>query len=1027
MRADFWHRASEIPALLSLCEGAGQIDIPSASSAELAEMIRKPAQAAGLSFEIHAQSGLGLDAVIAEHAAAEPGILPLLSFTLDTLYAEDVVKAGGEMLSFATYDALGGLEGAIATRADQIVAALSPPEQAAVPRVLRALATIGGADQIPVARAAPLASFPAGSPARKVVDAFIAGRLLVAASEKAEPTVRLAHEALLSRWSRAGEQLAADRRDLDIRALIERQQSRWEQTTDRAAKQQLLLRDPDLANAIDLDRRWGDELTGDLRAFIAQSRATARAAIRRRWTIAATVILCLAALAGASITALYIAETLRNNSLIAQSRFLARDARIAVSQGNATLGALLALAALPKNLDVPDRPFITDAEYALEDAFAAERERVMLPHPAPVKFVSFSADGTRLTSAAEDKKVRIWDTQTNTQIAVLEGHTGQVWSAVFSPDGSTILTASDDQTIRLWDARTGRQLHFIHHNGSVYSASFSPDGSRMVTASQDKRARIFDARTGRLITVLEGHEGEVRSASFSRDGTRIVTGSADRTARVWDAQTGAQLIVLRGHGGPVASAVFSPDGTLVLTASADKTARIWDAQSGKSLVLMRQHNDRVSSASFSRDGTRIVTSSYDTTAKIYAIVRDTQLRVTAFATLAGHEDLVQSAEFSPDGSQIATASQDKTARLWRCDTLAQIAAFASPNDNKPHLIVGAALSSFGAALATVSADEDAPTRIWDVRTGRQTGELPGQGQSFTSVAFSPDGSLVATASTDNDAQVWNARTGEQVAVLHGHEDKVFSVAFSPDGTRIVTGSDDRTAREWDARSGAQIMVFKGHKDRLSTATFSPDGTRILTGAWDNSARVWDATSGAQILQLTVPTLAVAVTTAAFSPDGSLIATGSFDLVRIWDANSGALLRSMPGHSSAIAAVAFSPDGSRLASGSWDATARLWDARSGAQIAILRGHFGWVNTVAFSPDGSRLVTASNDGTTRIWNLPPRCQELIDSAAKRSPRQFSAPDRAHFFLDPEPSGWVDNLYARIRPGMALVLPQVGDRCG
>jgi WD40 repeat protein len=223
------------------------------------------------------------------------------------------------------------------------------------------------------------------------------------------------------------------------------------------------------------------------------------------------------------------------------------------------------------------------------------------------------------------------------------------------------------------------------------------------------------------------------------------------------------------------------------------------------------------------------------------------------------------------------------------------------------------------------------------------------------------------------------------------------------------------------------MVFKGHKNRLSSATFSPDGTRVVTGAWDNSARVWDARSGAQILLLTVPTLAVAVTAAAFSPDGSRIATGSLDLVRLWDANSGTMVRSMPGHSSAIAAVAFSPDGSRLASGSWDATARLWDADNGAQIAILRGHFGWVNTVAFSPDGTRLVTASNDGTTRIWELPPRCQELIDSAGKRSSRQFSALDRAHFFLDPEPSGWVDSLYARIRPGMALVLPQVGDRCG
>ena len=326
-------------------------------------------------------------------------------------------------------------------------------------------------------------------------------------------------------------------------------------------------------------------------------------------------------------------------------------------------------------------------------------------------------------------------TQTNTQIAVLEGHTGQVWSAVFSPDGSSIVTASDDQTMRLWDARSGKQLHFIRHNGPVYSASFSSDGSRIVTASRDRRARVFDARTGRQLTVLEGHEGEVRSASFSRDGSRIVTGSADRTARVWDAQTGAQLVVLRGHGALVASATFSPDGTLVLTASSDKTARLWDAQSGKSLVLIRHQNDRVSSASFSRDGTRMVTSSYDHTAMIYAMVRDPQLRVTAIATLAGHEDLVQSADFSPDGSLVATASQDKTVRLWKSDTLAQIAAFTSPNDNKPHWSLGAALSSSGATLATISSDEDAPVRIRDIRTGRQTGELPGQGQSFTSVPF----------------------------------------------------------------------------------------------------------------------------------------------------------------------------------------------------------------------------------------------------------------------------------------------------
>jgi hypothetical protein len=115
LRVDFWHRAAEIPELVALAEGQGRLDVAAPSLAELAEMIRKPAQAAGLSLEAHAETGLGLDAVLAEHAAAAPGVLPLLSFTLDKLYKE--VKARGEtVLTHASYAALGGLEGAIAKR-----------------------------------------------------------------------------------------------------------------------------------------------------------------------------------------------------------------------------------------------------------------------------------------------------------------------------------------------------------------------------------------------------------------------------------------------------------------------------------------------------------------------------------------------------------------------------------------------------------------------------------------------------------------------------------------------------------------------------------------------------------------------------------------------------------------------------------------------------------------------------------------------------------------------------------------------
>jgi len=299
LRADFWHRAAEIPEMIALAENLGRIDLAPASSAELAEMIRKPARMAGLTFEISLNTGLGLDVVLSEHATAAPGALPLLSFTLDELHQKAKASASAT-LTHASYEELGGLEGAIASRADQIVDALPAPAQAALPHVLRTLTTVSGlGDQVPVARAAPLARFAPESAARALIDAFIAGRLLVAASEAgAGATVRLAHEALISRWKRARDQLAADRRDLETRLLIEQQFRRWHDTSG-VGRSRLLLRNPDLANAADLAHRWGDELDAPTREFIRQSSRRARVL----QTLSGIAAVLFALVAGAAVYA----------------------------------------------------------------------------------------------------------------------------------------------------------------------------------------------------------------------------------------------------------------------------------------------------------------------------------------------------------------------------------------------------------------------------------------------------------------------------------------------------------------------------------------------------------------------------------------------------------------------------------------------------------------------------------------------------------------------------------------------------
>jgi hypothetical protein len=298
VRADFWHRAADIPELIALAEGQGRIDLAAASPAELAEMIRKPAQAAGLSFEVHPETGIGFDAVLAQDAAAAPGALPLLSFTLDELY-KNAKAHGATVLTYASYEALGGLEGAIANRADEIVGGLPPAAQMALPRVLRALTTVsGGTDQIPVARTAPLESFAEGSPARTLIDAFIAARLLVAASDGGTAaTVRLAHEALISGWQRAREQIAEDIQDLRLRARLESAADLWSAANLRDRRSLFLHRGKPLSEAEDILRRRREDLSPTVINFIEASEAAYRNAIRWRIGVSLTAVAVFAAIA----------------------------------------------------------------------------------------------------------------------------------------------------------------------------------------------------------------------------------------------------------------------------------------------------------------------------------------------------------------------------------------------------------------------------------------------------------------------------------------------------------------------------------------------------------------------------------------------------------------------------------------------------------------------------------------------------------------------------------------------------------
>jgi WD domain, G-beta repeat len=271
-----------------------------------------------------------------------------------------------------------------------------------------------------------------------------------------------------------------------------------------------------------------------------------------------------------------------------------------------------------------------------------------------------------------------------------------------------------------------------------------------------------------------------------------------------------------------------------------------------------------------------------------------------------------------------------------------------------------AFSPDGSTLASGGTDYD--VHLWDVATREQSGVLTGGTDALTSVAYNARGTTLAAGCNDDFAYEWNPGSHKQIGTVQ-ESDSVQCVAFSPDGA-ILAVTDDKLIQLVDVATGKSAVVLTGHEDSVTSIAFSPDGSRLVSGSYDNSTRIWDVHDGQNIQ--TLHGHAATVNAVAFSPDGTGVASASDDAtIVVWNAASGQQLTVLSGNQGSVKAVAYDPRGGALASGGGDHTVRVWDLASAKQIKALIGHGGVVNTVAYAPDGSILASGSADRSIRLW--------------------------------------------------------------
>lgn len=288
------------------------------------------------------------------------------------------------------------------------------------------------------------------------------------------------------------------------------------------------------------------------------------------------------------------------------------------------------------------------------------------------------------------------------------------------------------------------------------------------------------------------------------------------------------------------------------------------------------------------------------------------------------------------------------------------------HSDKVHML---AWSPDGSSIASSSLDET--VQVWDASTGETMLTHRSNALQAQAIAWSPDGKYIASTDglSSEKIQVWDASTGH-LSTRHipftGHTEQVFSLAWSPDGKYIASSSDDKTVQVWDTRTGRTIFTYRGHTLGVRAIAWSPDGQRMASASDDKTVHVWDAPRGGN--SLVYYGHLDKLNALAWSSGGTLVASASDDkTVQIWDSSTGRKVFTYFGHTGGVTSVSWSHDGMRLASASLDETVHVLNILTERTLSIFTGHTDWVSTVAWSPDGKLVASGSWDKTVQVWKV------------------------------------------------------------
>ena len=603
-------------------------------------------------------------------------------------------------------------------------------------------------------------------------------------------------------------------------------------------------------------------------------------------------------------------------------------------------------------------------------------------YPNSTYSVAYSHDGKLLAVAGMrvgESFVDIWDVPGGTLNKRLQEDKGHL--VAFAPRRDLLATnASNEILLYETDSLVSDSLAQLPDSCKVVFLKFSPDGTRLASLLQSPdTVTVWDVDQQTVVCRIGGVSPSatfIGALDFSPDGRSLVIGDIRRCLQVVDLPSGkTRFEIPKAHPDAIFSVAWSPTDDVIACGGGYKGGpiQLWNSVTGKSVGELKGHSSWISELIFSKDGRRLYSASADQTIRVWEVK---QQRLEAI--LRGSSDEVWGAALSPDGTTLASSSKDGVVAFWS----------AKPEQEEPMPRV-IPISSFAQPVfapdsRVLAVSQAGAVSLLDLTTFNEPEKVHELGTLVSSIAYSPDGTLLVSGSYDGEIRVWSCAERRRLRALGNHTELISLLCFRANGRRLLSIDIRGKAIWWDTLMWQPRQTFK--MSSFSRGAVSPNG-RLLAIAARCAVKWLDAETGDILSDNGTVAHLHYVQGIAFSEDGSRAASvGEDGTLAIWDTSSFQLLTRHPFkcHMHGAHAVAFSPDGRRLVvgSGAGREAIKLWDLSTQTPrelMSLLPGQGSMFSFVAFSPDG-RWLAARSGSNLHLWRAP--SWDEIETAEKKS---------------------------------------------